>query len=176
MTHVKVFTIFRSAMFIDIRKTVEGHSSKDVVYSFPVELRDAGHVKPEFPATVTVSRYGGYIFVKVKYTCEITLECARCLSEFTKKVGGTVEFTLQSDESEDMGSDDVDTYTYETEDDMIDFSQTVYDDMMVRLPSKPLCSITCPGFENPAAVPEEDEEVEQKEEIDPRWAALSKLK
>ncbi len=159
-------------MFIDIRKTAEGHSSAEVTLSFPQELQEAGRVVSEFPATVTVSRYGGYLFVKVGYEGEVTLECARCLKEFTRVSRGTVEFTLQSTETEDMGSDEIDTYTYETEDDVIDFSQTVYDDMMVGLPSKPLFSIRCSGFENPAALTAEDEEFDQKEEIVPRWAAI----
>lgn len=162
-------------MFIDIRKTAEGHSSAEVMLSFPQELQEAGRVVSEFPATVSVSRYNGYLFVTVDYEGEVTLECARCLKEFTTVSKGSVEFTLQSSDAEDMGSDEVDTYTYETEDDVIDFSQTVYDDMMVRLPSKPLCDEACPGFENPL-VDEDEVEEEPETEIDSRWAALSKLK
>lgn len=165
-------------MFIDIRKTPEGHSSADAQLSFPEALREAGRVVEEFPASISVSRYDGYVFVKVEYEGEVTRECDRCLKEYTVKVPGSVEFTLQSAEvDEDVASEEVDTYVFETEDDQIDFSQTVYDDMMIRLPSKSLCDENCPGFEKTAeSVEDELQSDEQEPAIDPRWAALGKLK
>ena len=71
MTLLSVFTILRWIMFIDIRKTAEGHSSAEVMLSFPEELQDAGKVVGEFPATIAVSRYDKYIFVKVAYQGEV---------------------------------------------------------------------------------------------------------
>ena len=163
-------------MFIDIRKTAEGHSSADVVLSFPDELQDAGKVVGDFPATVTVSRYDKYIFVKITYSGKVECECGRCLTTFIQDVSGEVEFTIQSAEVEDMGSDDIDTYVFETEDDKLDFSQTVYDDMMTRVPVQPVCAESCKGFSNPTEAPEEEKVEEQESPIDPRWAALGKLK
>ncbi len=163
-------------MFIDIRKTAEGHSSAEVMLSFPEDLQYAGKVVGEFPATVTVSRYDKYIFVKVVYKGQVECECGRCLISFIRDVSGKVEFTIQSAEVEDMGSDDVDTYVFETEDDKLDFSQTVYDDMMTRVPVQPVCSTSCPGFVNTAEAPQEDEAEIEETPIDPRWAALGQLK
>ncbi len=163
-------------MFIDIRKTAEGHSSADAVLSFPEELQDAGQVVGEFPATVTVSRYNDYLFVKIAYVGKVAANCGRCLTDFTVEVAGEAEFTIQSKDAEDMGSDEIDTYIYETEDDQIDFSQSVYDDMMTRVPAQPVCDSTCAGFTNPTEAPEEEEVEEQETAVDPRWAALGKLK
>ena len=160
-------------MFIDIRKCPEGHSQFDTELTFSEEFQEAGNiVTKEFPASISIDRYGDYLFVEVSYSIEVNRECARCLKAIVKSSWGSVKFTLQSDKSEDMSSDDVDTYTYQTEDEEIDFTQSLYDHAMTRLHSKPLCSLSCEGFVK--YLPQE--EVEEPQELDPRWAALKNLK
>ena len=162
-------------MFIDIRKIEEGTSSAEVNLSFTEELQEAGRLSEEFPAKIDIKRYDGYIFVDVSYEVDTVLECGRCLEEFSKHIVGDVKFILQSSDSEDISSDDVDTYTYEFESDQIDFSQTIYDDIITRFPVQPICSHDCKGYSE-YIVETEDEEVVEEHSIDSRWNALKKLK
>jgi len=162
-------------MFIDLRKTPEGLSSAKVVLSFSEEYLKTGEVSAEIPATVSVRRDGGRFFVTVEYVCKVAQECARCCSAFTYSVEGSVLFVVQSSSYGDYDDDDIDVYTYKSEDDRIDFSQSVYDDCMVRLPIKPLCDTICTGYEYSLA----KEQVAQSEISDAgsSWsAALNKLK
>ncbi len=163
-------------MFIDIRKISEGNSSADIMLSFSEELQSAGKVQGDFPAVVSIQRYGGYLFVKIEYTCEVTLECGRCLESFREEVTGTVEFTLQSSLEEDVSGGENDVYTFIAEDDVIDFEQSVYDDMMVRVSVQPICDPSCKGFDDQQLVDTAPEEPATETVVDARWAALSKLK
>ncbi len=161
-------------MFIDLRKTPEGLSSAEVLLSLSESFQSTGEVTAEFPATVSIRRDAGYFYVTVDYSCQVSMECARCCESFAQAVEGSVSFVIQSSKLEDMSDGDEDVYTYESEEDKIDFSQTVYDDCMVRVPVKPLCDIECRGFEYVQSheVPEEPE----MPKVDSRWSALTQLK
>ncbi len=160
-------------MFIDLRKTPEGLSSAKTVLSFSSEYLEMGEVGAEFPAEVSIRRDGGSFYVTISYVCMVTQECARCCESFAVNVEGIVSFILAPFGFEDIGDDDLDVYLYESETDQIDFSQTVYDDCVLRLSAKPLCNQECLGFQYEDPLPEE---VQVSETMDTRWSALTTIK
>ena len=87
-------------------------------------------------------------------------------------VEGVVSFVVAPVGFDDV-DDDLDLYTYESEADQLDFSQTVYDDCVLRLSAKPLCNEKCPGFEYEESLPGE---IRVTEKMDTRWSALTTIK
>ncbi len=160
-------------MHINIKKIAEGTSSYKTTLVLPVELSENGGVVCDVPAEVVVRRLAAQLFVEVNYTATINRECGRCLESFVEKVEACVEFILLPEGDEDMETDHVDCYFYESEEDVVDFSQTLYDDIMVQVPISALCSKDCPGFSVEESV---EPEVEEVTDVDPRWAALDKLR
>jgi uncharacterized protein len=160
-------------MYIDLKKTIEGTSSYKTILKLSAELAETGGVSVDVPTEIMIRRLGSQIFVELLYDATVVRDCGRCLESFTEKVEGVVEFILLAEGEEDMETDSVDCYFYETEEDEIDFSQTLYDDIMIQVPIRALCRYDCPGFSV-----EDSKDVEEKEvtDTDPRWAALSKLK
>jgi len=173
LTFIERLYYFADAMFIDLRKTPEGSSSAKVMLSFSNDLRELGQLAAEFPATVSTQRYGSMIRATVEYECSSRQECARCCSEFELHTAGTVSFILRSSQEEEEDGE-LDEYVYESEDDKIDFSQTVYDDFMVQVPVQPLCYSECKGFESEK--PSLEIEHPANPAVDARWSALTKLK
>lgn len=162
-------------MFIDIKKVPEGSSSESVQLTLPEELAALGSLNTSVSATQTLRRFGSLIVAELSYHASYAGSCDRCLKEITGDVEGDVSFTLGSKCDEEMASENVDFYLYGDEDEKIDYSQSLYDDIMTRLPQKVLCSDNCTGFKQPTESTSETDASEAKE-IDPRWAALGKLK
>ncbi len=163
-------------MFIEIRKTPQGKSEFEQTLLLPEELAQSGGVRVEVPSLIEIRRLDETLFVNLSYQGVVERVCDRCLDSFTISVMGSVDFVLQSKESEeDYSEGESDCYVYESEEDEIDFSQTLYDSMMLRLKYKSLCSNECVGLVENLPV-EEEEKVEEETPLDPRWAALGKLK
>ena len=163
-------------MFIEIKKIPEGSSTKEGVVTLSDELAKLGSLNSEVPVSLQLRRLGSLIIVELSYTASLEAECARCLTPFTRTVRGRTSFTIGAPEDEEMSSDEVDFYHYRDEDETIDFSQSLYDDIMTRIPQKLLCDTNCPGLTVPSDNNNEQKEEEPPKSIDPRWQALKKLK
>lgn len=165
-------------MFIEIRNIPQGKTVEQRILTLPGDLASAGGIKPEVTSTLEIRRLQETLFVTIEYRCETERVCDRCLGTFVQSLSGTVSFILQHNESEEEYADgESDCFIYEHEDEQIDFSQTLYDDIMLRVGYKAICDPNCKGLENP--LKDEDEAPEEKEDekpVDPRWAALGKLK
>ena len=162
-------------MFIEIKKIPEGTSTQEGVVTLSDDLATLCSITTAIPVVLELRRLASLIIVELSYTASVDAECARCLSSFTRIVRGRTSFTIGAPQDEEMSSDDVDFYHYRDEDETIDFSQSLYDDIMTRLPQKLLCEKNCPGLEQPESDSVEIEEPQTKD-IDPRWQALNKLK
>jgi uncharacterized protein len=109
------------------------------------------------------------ILVSAEVDAEATGVCGRCLTDLT--------LPLQVDFQELFAYSSGEAFDYEVHDDHVDLEPLVRDAVVLSLPFQPVCRPDCPGLD-----PETGERMaEQKEResssgIDPRWAALSRLK
>jgi uncharacterized protein len=158
-------------MILDIRAIPSGFSriTRDVELSEQQAresgLRGAAHCMAE------LNRTGTRIFVRVQYRCAVRRQCSRCLKLYEQQVDSSYEVILQqvSDADASGAPDDDDRYFFSEEDKQLDVRQALYDDIMINIPIKPLCSAQCPGIQR-------SDGGERDEEIDPRWEALVRLK
>lgn len=110
-----------------------------------------------------------------EYKTEIDCECSRCLEGFKQKIAGNVRFFIIP-ESELFNEEDFDCYFYRSENDKIDFEQTIFDDIWTQVPMKPLCKEECTGIIWGNSKKEAQSLTETKEENGQWEFALEKLK
>ena len=111
---------------------------------------------------------------------ELSLACVRCLEPFTMPVAGSFDLRYvprseNAGEGErEVGEDDLTTAFYD--DDQIDLSELIAEQLHLALPMKPLCSETCKGLcpHCGANLNTETCDCSEKWE-DPRLAALKDL-
>jgi uncharacterized protein len=119
------------------------------------------------------------ISVHVFYEGKVELECSRCLKKFEHPVKGGCYVLLKNtsadkkrpaaqDEDEGEESD----FSFNDKTDEIDIRSAIFDEILLALPLKPLCSETCPGFQLKPNVAIEKKEDKQS---DPRWDRLKKI-
>jgi uncharacterized protein len=152
-------------MVIEIGKIPEGKRVWNFEASFNKDFRCEFLCGKTFPIMLETERERSKISCFAKYKTEIICQCSRCLEEFQYKIGGKVRFFI-AHKSENYAEDEFDFYFYNSENEKIDFAQTIYDDIITQIPMKPLCKIDCKGIELSRAV--ENKENEQ-------WNALKNL-
>jgi uncharacterized protein len=126
--------------------------------------------------TCDIDRQGQQIFVRLSFSGEVILECARCLEPFRSSINGNTAITLlhrskgstEALDSEDGGTD----FYFSDDNEDVDISPALFDEIMTEIPLKPLCSEGCKGVQ---ASPQ-DAQAGRSEAVDSRWDALRKLK
>jgi uncharacterized protein len=112
------------------------------------------------------------ILCLAEYKTEIDCECSRCLELFKQEISGEAQFFIVWG-NEEFSDDDFDCYRSKNENDKIDFTQTIYDEIFVQVPMKPLCREDCAGI-----VLEEKDKIadstEKKTETGQGWIILKK--
>jgi uncharacterized metal-binding protein YceD (DUF177 family) len=115
---------------------------------------------------------------------KVKTECDRCLTAFDKEIFGDYTCYVKFTEDPSNMSEDSEVIFISRDEDILDISQLVYEYINLCLPMKRL------GCEKPGEEPQCNKEVlkhiagsenvvtkpEEEKEIDPRWAALKKLK
>ncbi|WP_155390094.1 YceD family protein [Catellatospora paridis] len=106
---------------------------------------------------------------------EVTGECARCLTDIGEPLTVNIqELFAYADSATDETTDEHEVGRLQ--DDMIDLEPTLRDAVVLELPVNPLCREDCPGLCPDCGVRWDDlPEGHTHEQIDPRWAKLSKL-
>ncbi|MEU8079833.1 DUF177 domain-containing protein [Catellatospora citrea] len=106
---------------------------------------------------------------------EVTGECARCLADIGEPLTVNIqELFAYADSATDETTDEHEVGRLQ--DDMIDLEPTLRDAVVLELPVNPLCREDCPGLCPDCGVRWDDlPEGHTHEQIDPRWAKLSKL-
>jgi uncharacterized protein len=171
--------IYNLIMIIDIRTIPNGHSvqKQDVVLTD--EQIETGRIKGPVSCHAQIDRLKTRIFLHITLAGVVEQECSRCLESFGCPVEATCDVVIQAggprhDSAEDMG--DAECYTYRDVDVIVDIRQSVYEEIMVTVPIKPLCRESCLGLleflktTNAASL-----EASPSSEMDPRWSALKKL-
>lgn len=162
-------------MLINIKDIPKGHTViEQNVTMTDEQIKDSGFAGSVF-CHAEIDRIQFQIYIHVSYTCNVKQECSRCLKEIEFPLKGKFDIVLQDRNALgkiEEGDDTFDYYFSEREQE-IDIRQSLYEDVMVNLPIKPLCKTDCRGVTD---YMEKDTDKEAEKEIDPRWEALKKIK
>lgn len=115
------------------------------------------------------------VYVSGIITAPVRGECGRCLVEIDKTIAVRVQelFAYENSTTEETTEEDE---VGRVQGDLIDLEPTLRDAVVLALPVNPLCRHDCPGLCPECGVRwDELPEGHSHEQIDPRWAALSKL-
>jgi uncharacterized protein len=115
------------------------------------------------------------VLVSGTVTAEVAGECGRCL----RAIGDTLTVTLQelyayqhSATEETTEEDEV----HRLQGDLLDLEPALRDAVVLELPNHPLCREDCPGLCPDCGVPWDELPADHShQQLDPRWAALSRL-
>ena len=115
------------------------------------------------------------VLVSGTVTGPVTGECGRCLRPINDSVVVTVQELYAYEHSTTDETTDEDEVG-RLQGDLIDLEPAVRDAVVLALPTNPLCRDDCPGLCPECGVHWDDLPADHGHtEIDPRWAALSKL-
>jgi uncharacterized protein len=168
-------------MILPIKRIPDGHS----VLSQKVEINgEQAHwlTVKNLSCRAEIDRIRSQLYVRLFYTGSALLECARCLSQFESPIQG--DFRIVCVHASDVGKEEKNSefseeeidFVFSNTTDEIDVAPLIYEEVMVSLPMKPLCSEQCRGFEVEKKETSERRIAEKDKPIDPRWEALKKLK
>ena len=166
-------------MVIDIRTIPEGHS----ILSRETDLGELQNDLPEVCGKIlskaAIDRSGSDLYIHLQFHCSYKLECSRCLEPIYFPVDGDLRVTVkeQAGKHGPVSDDESIDYFYDSRNFNVDLGPSIYEEISVSFPLKPLCSENCRGVEKFAeATAPADRKAGEKKEIDPRWAALKNLK
>ena len=162
-------------MILDTGSIREGHS---VVR----QASDLASVKDDLPpfsgkvmCEATIDRTGPMLYVQLHFEGGFRQECSRCCESFDFPVAATLLLVLQEHDAVagPAGEEDTADFYFNTGHQSVDLAPVIYDEVMISLPLKPLCSENCTIH-----IPAEGsgDSSRSEETIDPRWEALLKLK
>ncbi len=165
-------------MILPIKRIPEGHS----VLSQVVELNDeqAQWLRTKKIAChAEIDRIRSQVHARIFYEGNVSVDCSRCLAPIEFPIKGDFRIVCvhrgETGKDGDFTEDEID-FVYDDTTDDIDATSLVYEEVLISIPMKPLCSDDCKGF---GFVNEEHDTAPEKhgvEPIDPRWDALKKLK
>ncbi|OPX97714.1 MAG: hypothetical protein A4E62_01207 [Syntrophorhabdus sp. PtaU1.Bin002] len=97
-----------------------------------------------------VRKAGDRVRIEGPIRCVMTVTCARCLDEFSYPMDGYLDVELAPSTSApqatefELRGDDLDIYYYEG--DEIEIDPFVYDEVLLNVPTRPLCREDCAGL------------------------------
>jgi uncharacterized protein len=134
-------------------------SPKEISFSEPIEELNEIYAKGSardfrFPPSLHVAlayyRSGREIFFHGRFDGSISASCSRCLKDFSLKMDRQFEFVLIPDPAtpargaEELSRGDLGLSFYSTE--VIDLSPLIMEQVMLALPTRPLCAEDCRGL------------------------------
>lgn len=168
---------------------VQGLSARRVIepswFALPPEADDPTQpirlVQP-IQVDLRLERLGQDVQVGMRLVAAVSLACARCLEQFVLPIEVQTRFTFcracgraSQPREKGLSLEDLETGSYDGEE--IDLSDLVYEQIVLSLPMKPLCSEECKGFCPRCGANLNLESCGCVETGgDPRWDALRQLK
>jgi uncharacterized protein len=163
-------------MVIDVRLVPNGHSEIERDSDLSAFSGDLPPFVEPVRCLASIDRMEGVIAVALRFRGAFEMECARCLERYPHRVEGGLRVIIREEQGKfgpSSGDDGTDFY-FDANHDLVDIGSAIYDEIMVALPLKPLCSEDCAGIAVEAA-----DAVggigESENMIDPRWEGLKKL-
>jgi len=117
---------------------------------FPKTDDDALKLLAPVSYELTVAKFDDTVTVEGSINCEASLACSRCLEEYNLSLSLqmaiklTPKSTLPDAADMELHNDDLDIYYYEGEE--VDLDPFVYEEVMLNIPVRPLCSEECKGI------------------------------
>jgi len=158
-------------MVLDIRTIPFGHSVAFQTAGLDAYTTDLPAFSEKISCEAAIDRTGEMLLVHLRFKGSFSLECSRCVGIFAYPVRGDLRLVIKEQPGKYGPSQDdesVDFY-YDSRHLEVDLGSAIYEEIMTTLPLKPLCSEECKGIKLQRAGV-------AKEEIDPRWETLKKLK
>ena len=115
------------------------------------------------------------VLVSGTVTAEVAGECGRCLRPMGDTVAVPIQelFAYEHSATDETAEEDE---VYRLRGDLLDLEPALRDAVVLALPSHPVCREDCPGLCSECGVPlDELPAGHGHEQVDQRWAALSKL-
>jgi uncharacterized protein len=108
------------------------------------------HIATPVQYELTVKKFDNILTVTGPITFEALFTCGRCLEEFRQSIAMDMDIRLmpqteilQASEFE-LKDEDMDVYYYEN--DEIDLDPFVYEEVLLGMPTRPVCSEDCKGL------------------------------
>jgi uncharacterized protein len=108
------------------------------------------HIATPVQYTLTVKKFDNLLTITGPVTFEAFFTCGRCLEEFRRSIAMDMDIRLvpkteipQASEFE-LKDEDMDVYYYES--DEIDLDPFIYEEALLDMPIRPICSMDCKGL------------------------------
>jgi uncharacterized protein len=108
------------------------------------------HIAAPVQYTLTVKKFDNLLAVTGPVTFEALFTCGRCLEEFRQSIAMDMDIRLvpqteipQASEFE-LKDEDMNVYYYES--DEIDLDPFIYEEVLLDMPFRPICSADCEGL------------------------------
>jgi uncharacterized protein len=116
---------------------------------FLPEANDSGFVPDQISVSCIVRRMKETVFIEGTIDTTIEVPCCRCLETTHLPVSSSFKYTFaplpeHPQEELELSAEDLDFAYYE--DDMIDIDSLIFEQVMLQMPIKPLCSENCKGL------------------------------
>ncbi|MDO5673159.1 MAG: YceD family protein [Actinomycetaceae bacterium] len=131
-------------------------------------------------ADVSMTSVGDGVLIHLRTSVPTTTQCGRCLDPVTDEIDIDLQEVFFSPELRQAALDEGDEDAEDMrviEQESVDLSELLRDNLVLSMPFQPLCDPECLGLCPGCGMRMEDaEEGHAHEVIDPRWAALSAWK
>ena len=167
-------------MFLNLRVIPEGHSEISGTTGLEALKTDLPPVDRFVSFRADIDRKDKDIYLHIWYEGTFELQCSRCLNTYKSKISGDFRLVLKelSGNIAEMSEDDGTDFCFDKSQDILDISAALYDEIMIAVPLKPLCSPDCKGvnISDKEIRIDYGDQIKTEEKIDPRWNELLKLK
>lgn len=167
-------------MILNLRDIPEGHSTFEQTVSMTNYQKQNVEFSEDVFCRAEIDRNSMQICLSIRYRCGVIQECSRCLKSFSLPLDGKLTVMLGEKEkrqisrkSENDDDNDYYDYIFKEFDTVIDIRQSLYDEVMINIPIKPLCLPDCKGINYKTSTSEIEKETIN---CDPRWDVLKQLK
>jgi uncharacterized protein len=165
-------------MLLPIKRISEGHSVLSQAVVFGVEEASWLPAK-NLQCSAEIDRINSQLFIQVFYKGVVEPECSRCCKRFELQVQGDFRIVCEQKKpgpraETEFTEDDIDIF-FDDATDEIDITPLIYQEIMLEMPLKPLCSEDCSGGVIELVQDNIAESKPTEKETDPRWEALKKF-
>ncbi len=99
--------------------------------------------------TCQITKTSSTVFIRGSLSANLGIACSRCLEEVNLSVGGDFAYTLvplttETREDLELQAEDLEVSSYQG--DFIDLAPIIYEQIILQIPIKPLCSEDCKGL------------------------------
>ena len=158
-------------MILDTHRIPEGHSESFQETELAAFKEFLPALREKISCKAVIDRSDQIISVQIEFSGKLRFECSRCLVEFDYPIVGTLRVVLKEQAGKSGLADEGEPldYYFDSRHFEVDLNPAIYEEIMIAIPLKPLCSENCKGIEIKS-------EVKETREPDPRWEKLKTLR